>query len=74
MILIAPGLNFRRRNRQIIKRPVSIGLIFSGEKSTSSFLKMARVKMDNPAQEIRDTTAGRRQESRVWIPEKERNL
>lgn len=74
MILIAPSLNFRSKNRQTANNPISTHFRLETEKFTLPSRKTANVRMESPAQEIRDTTAGRRQESTVRTPEKLRYL
>lgn len=74
IILIAPNLYFLSKNRQTANRPISIGFRLEREKSSVPFRKMARVRIDKPAQEIKDTTAGRRQLKTVCTPEKLRYL
>ena len=74
IILMALTLNFLIRNKQIIKIPISMYFRLSKEKSKTPLRKIAKVKMDKPAPEIKDTTAGLKQPNTVCTPEKLRYL
>ena len=73
IIVIAPSLNLRNKNKPTMNRIASIGL-----KSASvifiSLANNARVRIDKPAQLIKATTAGRREDNTVFTPEKLRYL